>query len=186
MPIPNFDHNGVIPPHKGNPTTDRNDLSPYLTTTLELCQKFSFSAERRTILTGFLQLRDALVQIGITQGFQWIDGSFAEDCENLRGCPPNDIDIVTFYFAPSVYPLNHPIMPILGNRANTRNRFRVDHILVNLGFPPYTLVEETKYWFGIFTHRRMDNVWKGMLKVDLNTANDDADALAHVQSVSTP
>ncbi len=40
MPIPDFDHNHVIPPHLGDPSKG-GDVSPFECTTLELCQKFS-------------------------------------------------------------------------------------------------------------------------------------------------
>jgi hypothetical protein len=30
----------------------------------------------------------------------------------------------------------------------------------------------TRYWIGLFSHRR-DGIWKGMLRMELNTAADD-------------
>jgi hypothetical protein len=32
----------------------------------------------------------------LNQGFQWLDGSFAEQIELLEGRPPKDIDVVSF------------------------------------------------------------------------------------------
>jgi hypothetical protein len=39
------------------------------------------------------------------------------------------------------------------------------------------LVDITRYWTGLFSHRR-NGVWKGMLRVELNTAASDNNAAA--------
>jgi hypothetical protein len=36
----------------------------------------------------------------------------------------------------------------------------------------------TRYWFGLFSHRRSDGIWKGMLQVRLEDVADDAAAIA--------
>src|SRR5690606_2626974 len=96
MPIPNFDHNFVIPPHLGDPTK-LIQVSPYLTTTLELCQVLGYNPERRRILSKFLQFRQRMNDHKITKGFQWLDGSFLENVEITESRSPNDLDVVTFY-----------------------------------------------------------------------------------------
>jgi hypothetical protein len=35
------------------------------------------------------------------------------------------------------------------------------------------LVGDTTYWFGLFSHRRADDVWKGMLYLELDTVAED-------------
>jgi hypothetical protein len=65
------------------------------------------------------------------------------------------------------------ILPVLNNRAATKTRFHVDHILVRLDLAPERLVDDVRYWFGLFSHRRGDDVWKGMLQIPLDTATDD-------------
>lgn len=50
-----------------------------------------------------------------------------------------------------------------------------DHFLVPLGSAPRVLVDLSKYWYGLFSHRR-DRVWKGMLAVALADRSDDAAA----------
>src|ERR1035438_415874 len=83
MPVPDFDHNGVLPPHLGMPT-ERTQLSPYPAVSLEICAKLGTSPERRTILRGWLGLRTALRSLGFATGFQWVVGSFLEDCASDR------------------------------------------------------------------------------------------------------
>jgi hypothetical protein len=51
-PIPDFDHNLVLPPHLGDPV-NRSQLSPYRCSTLDLVRKLGTSPERRAILEKF-------------------------------------------------------------------------------------------------------------------------------------
>ena len=80
MPIPDFDHNHVLPPHLGNPIV-HSELSPYPCTILELCAKFSTSPQRIAILKNFVQFRQKMTLNGVLFGFQWLDGSFLENIE---------------------------------------------------------------------------------------------------------
>jgi hypothetical protein len=80
--IPSFDHNGVIPPYLGNPANGSNFVSPYPTDSLELCQRFATSKDRIAILKKFMAFREEMRNFGIS-GFQYLDGSFLEDIENL-------------------------------------------------------------------------------------------------------
>ncbi len=195
MPIPDFDHNGVLPPHVGNHAANRGDMSPYPTASVELATKLGRTDERRKILIGFFELRAALRQLGITSGFQWLDGSFAEDAEKTRGRAPNDIDVVTF-FQPIAFPANLPpataaLLPVLTDRDATRNQFHVDHILVPLASTTdriadaRRLVDDVRYWFGLFSHRRSDDVWKGMLQLPMATAADDQQAVEAIRGRKT-
>jgi hypothetical protein len=187
VPIPGFDHNGVLPPFIGDPAANPRNMSPYASTMLEVSQQWGGSEERRKILAGLLQLREALHKIGIVYGFQWLDGSFAEDCETTRSRPPGDIDVVTFFVLSSPIPAGlGALIKVLADRVATKSQFHVDHIAVPLTLHPVALVDQARYWFGLFSHRKTDRVWKGMLKVDLNAVSDDAQALAHIQSLSAP
>lgn len=56
-PIPDFDHNLVLPPHLGSPTVP-DQLSPYPCSTVDLCEKLATGPERREILGKFLDFRD--------------------------------------------------------------------------------------------------------------------------------
>lgn len=94
--IPNFDHNNVVPPHLGNPT-ETTDLSPYSCNSLELCQNFATTKERIEILKGLISFRHKMTLNGITEGFEWLDGSFIENIEITEKRPPRDLDLVTFF-----------------------------------------------------------------------------------------
>jgi len=54
--IPNFDYNGVLPPHLGNPTGPQ-DISPFETTSIKLVERFAYNAKRIEILSGFFEFR---------------------------------------------------------------------------------------------------------------------------------
>jgi|ERR1039458_4347245 hypothetical protein len=182
MPIPDFNHNGVLPPHMGLPT-DPAQLSPYPVTAFEVCEKFGTSLERRNILRGWLELRAALRQFGFPSGFQWLDGSFMEDVEARRGSPPNDIDVVSFLPAGNPQIHNAALSSLLANRAGVKTRYKVDHLIVMLFWPGHVLIEQSRYWCGLFSHRRADGIWKGMLKVDLGPQADDDAAREHLESL---
>jgi hypothetical protein len=54
--------------------------------------------------------------------------------------------------------------------------FYCDAYFVDLTVKPLLLVDNTRYWFGLFSHQRETSLWKGMLQVPI--ASDDAAALA--------
>ena len=56
--------------------------------------------------------------------------------------------------------------------------FHVDFFPIDMGGPVETLVSLARYWLGLFSHRREDYLWKGMLQVRLEGVTDDAAALA--------
>ena len=94
MPIPQFDGiTNVIPPCQFDPRNP-SDLTPYICTFEEVCQRFATAPERIEILRGCLAFRQELVRRGVN-GFQWLDGSFVEDIEAQEGRSPQDIDVVT-------------------------------------------------------------------------------------------
>ena len=177
MPIPVFDGIlNVLPPHLGDPTVP-GDLSPYPCTAAELCDRFATSPERKTILDGFLRLREELFCLGI-QGFQWLDGSFLEDIETQECRDPEDIDVVTFVAQPGdLTSLQSALTPRpqLWDRDMAKATFRVDHFVIPLCSAPEAVVENTRYWYGLFSHRR-DCTWKGMLRVELKAKADDDSA----------
>ena len=101
MSIPSFTLDGILPPFTGSdPAQPANHMSPYVVTATEVVSHFATSDERKEILAGWLRYRQALRNVGITRGFQWLDGSFLEDKESLGGGPPNDIDLLVYYHRP--------------------------------------------------------------------------------------
>lgn len=183
--IPNFDHNGVIPPHLGNPAAGLHQMSPYPTTSLEFCQKFATSPERIDILKCFLQFRSEMRKNGIS-GFQWLDGSFLEDIEkSSRNRPPKDLDLLTFY-NPLTTAQDTIIMTNFiefVDRNSCKVKFKLDHMLINIAQHPVAIIEFTRYYLQLFTHNR-DQVWKGMLKIDVGLfTNEDLDAEIYLNSL---
>ncbi|MDY0781274.1 DUF6932 family protein [Tenacibaculum sp. IB213877] len=183
MPIPNFDHNNVLPPHLGNPT-QRTHLSPYTCTILELCHKFSTSKERIEILKGLIDFRKKMTKNGIIHGFQWIDGSFIEDIEKIENRPPKDIDAVTFYGGiPQNVQINlNANFPEFISPTLSKNKYKVDHYAVDYTYNPNVTVEMTRYWLQLFTHNR-NSIWKGILKLEINTPIDDEHAKNYLNSL---
>ena len=184
MPIPPFDHNLVLPPHLGDPTQP-SDLSPYPCTTLELCLRFGTSPERRKILGQFLDFRQRLADEGLTNGFQWLDGSFLEDIEAQEGRPPRDLDVVTVYWG---YDFSFQTQlvakfPEFADPKLAKASFALDHYPLDASYHPETTVRWTAYWISLFSHNRLA-VWKGMLRVELNTTADDSAARLELAKVT--
>ncbi len=175
--IPAFGPSGVLPPFIGADATVRAQVSPYATTMAGIVRRFGTSAERLALLRGLLDYRIALAKAGIVQGFQWIGGSFVEECETIRQRPPGDVDVITFAYRPAVsdwvefvsqhYDIFDPIQ--------TKAQFKCDAYYVDLQKPPHLSVNDTSYFNGLFSHQRDSRLWKGMLALGLNS--DDSAAL---------
>lgn len=181
--IPAFNHNLVLPPHAGDPR-QRGDLSPYPCTTLDLIQRFSTSAERIVILRGFLAFRTRLTNAGLLNGYQWLDGSFLEDVEQSESRSPNDLDLLTIYWGydTAFQSILVQKFPEFADRKLSKQNYCLDHFPVDAGYKPDVTVENTRYWIQLFTHNR-NGVWKGMLRINLNTPDEDAAALAFLDTV---
>jgi hypothetical protein len=183
MPIPNFDHNNVLPPHLGDPTLSVH-LSPYHCTIIELCHKFCTSPYRIQILRNLVLFRQKITTLGVIFGFQWLDGSFVENIEASQARHPNDLDIVTFYGGLSI-PEQRTIginLPEFFSPVIAKSNFLLDHYAFDYGFKPEITVEMTRYWVQLFTHNRL-GVWKGILRLPLNTPIDDQHALDFLNSI---
>jgi hypothetical protein len=176
MPIPPFDHNLVIPPHLGDPTS-LGQLSPYPCTTVELCQRFGSTEERRAILGKFLDFRERLNQEGLTNGFQWLDGSFLEDVESRENRAPRDLDVVTVYWGYNLaFQQNLQLrFREFASSVQSKATYSLDHFPLDAGYSPDATLESTRYWILLFSHNR-SGVWKGMLRIELNTPVEDTAA----------
>jgi hypothetical protein len=179
----------VLPPYLGESPSSAATMSPYHATMLEFAQQFATSAERSAILSGLLNYRRALREIGVMDAFQWMDGSFVEDVETSRGRAPADVDVVTFGHAP---PHDDPIAARAWMVANagvldprqTKQAYSCDAYFVDLEqlrHRPHVLVERTRYWFGLFSHQRETALWKGMVQVPL--ASNDVEATDLLQGL---
>lgn len=175
MPVPAFTIDGVIPPYTGanGPGGASQQMTPYEATPLEVVQRFATTERRREILRHWLEHRLLLRDLGIVAGFQWLNGSFVEDKE------PNDLDIVTFFRRPAA--AQTPLAMAQLMRANPEVLLtapikavrRLDSFLVDLDATTEAIIDATRYWCGLFSHRRGDDLWKGMVKVSLDPAEDD-------------
>ena len=176
--IPAWNAQGVIPPVDPlNPASP--DRSPYAVSLVEVVQRFATSPQRVEILRGFLEYRAALHQIGLTDGFQWLDGSFLENKEVRLGTPPDDIDVVTFFQLPS----NTTEAELSARNSSlfdhdfVKATFHVDSFYLPLYIPPERLIAGSNYWYGMWSHQRGSFLWKGFLQVSLSSI-EDASALA--------
>lgn len=108
-------------------------------------------------------------------------GSFVEDIETYARRDPGDIDVITFINEPRDHVALHSALlaasPRIFDRKYIKATYHVDSFIVSLGSDPPLIVDNSRYWFGLFTHRR-DEIWKGILTVDLLDATDDAAAIA--------
>lgn len=183
MPIPDFGHNNVLPPHLGNPT-DRSHLSPYPCSILELCHKFAISTQRIEILKKFVAFRQKMTDCGILYGFQWLDGSFIENIELSEERAPRDLDVVTFYGQLSIKDQTRirANFPEFVNPNLAKEIFSLDHYPVDYSYSPDVTVEMTRYWVQLFTHNR-NGIWKGMLRLGLNTDIEDQHAIDFLNSI---
>ena len=140
------------------------------------------SPERRQIFRGLLGYRKALANVGLTSGVQWLCGSFTEQIEVLESRHPNDVDVVTFVHRPAPCVNNpaawagffaahqHLLLPQM-----VKQNFHCDAQMVDLSTPVLNVVNLTRFWFGLFSHRR-NRLWKGILQVPLPVSQDDIDA----------
>jgi len=183
MAIPAFTIDGVLPPFVGpdGPGGAAVDLSPYAVTALEVVQRFGVTPERRAILNGWLRHRAAMRAIGFERGFQWLDGSFVEDKQ------PRDLDIVTFLYRPAgvrdrdaLAAMMHANLDLF-LRPRVREVYRLDSFSIDLDGSPEGLVGTSRYYLSLFSHRRGDTLWKGMLQVRLEDVQDDTAALAALE-----
>ena len=169
----------MLPPYlPGMPPTSYNGMSPYSVSLLEVVKRYAINPDRLKILKGLISYRDDLRSIGIIEGFQWLDGSFVEDCEQTRGRPPADVDLITFSPRPKSHSSLKDWRNLIYDRedlfdpAQTKKKYYCDAFWVDLCADPTQIVNLTKYWFGLFSHQRETALWKGMLQIPI-TSNDD-------------
>lgn len=186
--IPDFNHSHVLPPFLGGDPTIAAERSPYLTTMLELVERFVHLPGRGPLLKGLINYRADLAKLGFVRGFQWLDGSFSEDVEAHQKRPPSDVDLVTFTYAPTGLSSTE-VSQLLGSNgdlfiaAKARVKYSCDGYVVPLDKSPENLVKRTAYYCNLFSHRRGDHVWKGLLQIPLES--DDLQALELLNKISS-
>lgn len=178
--IPAFNASMVLPPFIGDTPTIPAACSPYVAAFSEYVQRFGHSEERREILRGLRTYRAELRANGFVVGYQWLDGSFSEGVETTRGRPPGDIDVVTYAYRPShlldAHLFGQWCMQNQGliNPRALKARLHCEAFFIDLHKPPHLLVDDVRYWAGLFSHQRETFLWKGMVNVPLDSDDNDA------------
>ncbi len=168
--IPDWNIQGLLPPIKPGESGNSPIRSPYGVDIVTLIDHFTTSKERYKILDGFLRYRVALYDAGITEGFQWINGSFMQDIETIESRPPNDIDVVTFLVIPDNF--DEDRLKRLFITENTKKDFFVDAYPFILENQITTSdIKMISYWYSMWSHTR-DGIWKGFLQVNLDNSKD--------------
>ena len=182
MDVPEWEFGGVLPPFV-EVALSPVARSPYMVAVSDVVARFGNTPERRRLLVGLLDYRAELRRAGLASGFQWINGSFVEDVEGVEGRTPRDIDVVNFYHLPDDHSEEtlRDAFPDLFHRAGMKARYAVDAYHVPLEQErSEDLVAYCVYWHGLWSHRR-DRLWKGYLRVDLSSEDDDAARQALVE-----
>lgn len=173
--IPDWSLQGILPPVRPGGSAVNRDRTPYRADLSDFLERFSLTQARIELLEGFLEYRKALHEIGIVSGFQWINGSFAENIEILEGRDPRDIDCVTFYVMPdgedeeSLYYKNQHIF----DHNKVKSTFHIDSYYINIEDTlTQEIIDDLTYWYSMWSHRR-DLVWKGFIQLDIDPAQDE-------------
>lgn len=183
--IPDWNISGLIPPIRPDQPGHSPERSPYRVGLMDIVNKFSETPERRNILSGLLRYRQALHNLGMIDGFQWLDGSFMENVETTQNRNPNDIDVVTFFMLPEgmteeIFARDHMN---LFTPEHTKDVFKVDAYPVLLGYACDNWhVRHISYWYSMWSHTRQEQ-WKGFLEVDLSPI-EDAEALEFLHAIT--
>lgn len=187
--IPDFGLGDVLPPFTGGDAVGAFlPRSPYVTTMGEFVTRFATSPGRAAILRGFKGFRDALRGVGFENGFQWVDGSFVEACERVKGRPPGDVDVVSVVHRPNAYIDQQAWSDFVGQHSLTlldpthcKATFSCDAYFIDLNTTPRKVAEQSAYWFGLFSHQRDTFRWKGLVHLDLQS--DDEAAMLALDSI---
>lgn len=172
--IPAWNMEGVLPPIWPGEDGVSPNRSPYTSTSTEVVDVFGVSADRRAILQGLLDYRQALYSVGIVDGFQWLDGSFMEDVESHQGRSPNDVDVVTYFQLPpgQTQASLYVGAPLLFDRKAVKASYKVDafYSILGEGLAEHN-VRAVCYWYSMWSHNR-NQAWKGFVRVILDPTED--------------
>ncbi|MGR5231706.1 DUF6932 family protein [Vibrio harveyi] len=172
--IPKFNASGVLPPYLDSDPTRDGSMSPYKVDLYDFVSHFATSVERKELLRGFLNYRIKMKSLGFRSGFQWVNGSFVENIEVTKGRPPADVDLVTFAKLPDTIQSEEDWDLLVGNNQDifdndlSKTEFYCDAFYVSMDTHPMLLIDQTRYWFGLFSHQRTTSLWKGIIEIDID------------------
>lgn len=175
--LPDFKEN-TLPPYLGFPTSSAL-MSPFWATMQEFVVRFGNTLERIKILEGLLDYRARLRSYGIT-GFQWLSGSFVENVEVIRNRPPGDVDVVSIIYRPAGYESDGEwnafavgeVDELLFKADLMKKTYQCDAYTIDMNDPAFEVVDLTRFWFGLFTHQKVTDNWKGIVVVELDEQQD--------------
>ena len=140
----------------------------------EVVDRYCTSIERARILRGLLDYRALLNAHGFISGYQWLAGSFVENCEANRLRPPDDIDVVTFFRRPAtwssqVFDRNFAISIFnqFFHPDNNKGKYHCDTYPIDLDAPQESIPFQSNYWTELFQGCRDSTERKGILAVQL-------------------
>jgi hypothetical protein len=183
LPLPPFDMRGLLPPVNGIDDT-HPDRSPYFCTMTELCSAMGTSDHRKALLRNLIEYRALIASDDFVEGIQFINGSFVENIEVNEGRHPKDIDVFSILMPPAKYVSTPSLWQTTGSvfwqteiADNPKNkaRFSLDvyGLMVNVrNLGPF--LQQSLYWYSLFSHKRSNHEWKGFAAVPLNMADDKA------------
>lgn len=94
---------------------------------------------------------------------------------------PRDVDLTTFVYRPLASTDDATWRAFVATNINlltghvVKAVYKCDAYFVDLNTAPLNVVNQTRYWFGLFSHQRT-GLWKGLLQVPLAVTQDDDDA----------
>lgn len=171
--IPDFNNVGLLPPYGYEGPQEIEDRSPYPSTLIDFVERFSTTPHRGDLLQGFINYRRSLRATGLTSGIQWIGGSFVEDCEEIRKRPPDDIDVVNFF-----YPFEDKDKwgELVGGNIElfdpgyNKREFNCDAYTYEIN---QNSIEYIAYYLTMFSHQRRTENWKGIVQLDFSEASEN-------------
>ncbi|MED5549797.1 MAG: hypothetical protein VX529_10615 [Pseudomonadota bacterium] len=194
MSIPAFDGRGLLPPFRGD--AHGRDRSPYWVDMTTIVSAFATTDRRKSLLRGFISYRQLLRHHGFDRGVQFVDGSFVENVEVIRGREPSDIDVFSLVHAPRNFLADPSSWVVQGlpiwneevqNAKKNKKRFNIDSYALlyeEVAGHPLGLINHIIYWYSLFSHQRDTFSWKGFVGVDMDlVASKEDQALAMLGTV---
>lgn len=184
--IPEFIKSGVLPPYIFDSEDEdlNGKLSPYTCSSLKLCKRFGTTENRINILKKLLLFRKKMHKENIRIGFQWLYGSFVENIEVSQKREPKDLDIITFYrgFSESGIQELKKTFPEYLSPKSSLKKYNLDHSAFIMDISPEFTVELLMNSMQLCTHTRKGE-WKGILRLEINTPEEDETALNYLENV---
>src|SRR5690606_1490873 len=94
--------------------------------------------------------------------------------------PPGDVDIITFFRRPPAHQEDKAWSQFVSankqmfSPKHTKITYSCDAYAVDLNLQTEDIVNHTRYWFGLFSHKKITNQWKGIVQINLDSKLDTA------------